>query len=115
MNKKSGLIEASEHANSGNFEAASKLLEQLLKEYSDSSLVSASLANAYWNLERLDDAVTYYKLSISLSPDFEQASLGLFHCLWDQGEKDEAFEEIKRFMLIADSEEYRKIIDEINE
>ena len=54
-------------------------------------------------------AIDLYKCAIKISPKSEHASLGLFHCLWDQGKTDEALEEMKRFMSISDSEDYREI------
>jgi len=45
----------------------------------------------------------------------EAVSLGLFHTLWELEKRAEALEEIKRFQAVADSEDYRQIIREINE
>jgi len=44
----------------------------------------------------------------------ETYSLGLFHCLWIQGKRDEPLEETKRFMTISDSADYMEIVREIN-
>ncbi len=115
MDKKAELLEASELTNKGDYNGACKLLEHLCKLYPDSHLIVASLANAYWNLDRLDDAITYYKVSTKLSPKFEQASLGLFHCLWEQDKREVALEEVKRFQTISYSKDYEEIVKEINE
>ena len=63
----------------------------------------------------LDEAICAFRRAVELALKLEAASLGLFHCLWELGRQEEAAEEIRRFMSVSDSEDYRKIIQEINE
>jgi Flp pilus assembly protein TadD len=46
----------------------------------------------------------------ALSPHSEQASLGLFHSLWNTGKTDAAFDEMRRFVKANDSPRYRRLI-----
>jgi predicted Zn-dependent protease len=59
-------------------------------------------------------AMKYLKKATDVSPRSEMASVSLFHALFDMGKTDGAFDEMRRFTAITDSEEYRRILDEIN-
>lgn len=111
MDKKSTLLKARDFAKVEDYKSASALLETLLKAYPESAIVSAALASAYWNLERLEDAIVYYKQAIAVKPTFESASLGLFYCLKQQGQEEAAFAEIKRYLSISYSDEYQNILN----
>src|SRR5262245_17123411 len=43
-------------------------------------------------------ALPFLQESVRLSPDSERASIGLFHALFDSGQTDRAFDEMKRFL-----------------
>jgi tetratricopeptide (TPR) repeat protein len=105
---------ASELVKLGKFDDACSLLESLHNEHPSSLLVAKSLANVLWNLDKIDDAIYYYTYALNLSPESEDASLGLFHCLLESDRDDEAFNELRRFLSVADSEEYRSILKELN-
>jgi tetratricopeptide (TPR) repeat protein len=71
-----------------------------------------------WVLSRSDrhrEAVEHCREGVRLSPDSERASLLLFRVLWSAGERDLAFEEMKRFMAVGHSEEYSKMLAEWKE
>jgi hypothetical protein len=61
----------------------------------------------------MDEAERDFKSAVVLSPKSEKASLGLFHCLWEQGKEDGAFEEMKRLIRTTKREEYQVIVDAI--
>lgn len=115
MNTKKKFIKAAELYELGNLSEALTLLEELAASNPDSSKIIATLANTYWDLDKIDDALKNFKKAVELAPDWEDASLGLFHCLWDNDHRNEALEEAKRYMSISPSEDYEKIIKEINE
>ena len=98
----------------GQLQAAEEMLAELFREVPKSTAISAVLGHVYWELGRLDDAVIIFRHATHLSPKLEAVSQGLFHCLWKLGRQNEAMEEIKRFQTISDSQDYRKIIEEIN-
>jgi hypothetical protein len=71
-----------------------------------------------WVLSRSDrhsEAIKHCREGVRLSPDLERASLLLFRVLWSAGERDLAFEEMKRFMAVGKSEEYSKMLVEWKE
>lgn len=51
-----------------------------------------------------------FRKTTVLSPHSEQASLGLFHSLWNTGKSDAAFDEMRRFVKSNDSPRYRQLI-----
>ena len=51
-----------------------------------------------------------FRKTAVLSPHSEQASLGLFHSLWNTGKTDAAFDEMRRFVKANDSPRYRQLI-----
>ena len=61
-------------------------------------------------MESFGEASKLFGHIVRLKPDTELASRGLFHSLWKLGRHNEALEEMKRFLLIADSEEYRQLL-----
>lgn len=50
-----------------------------------------------WKLQRFEEAVEAYRQAVSIKPDSEIGTLGLYHTLMDCGRFDEALEEGKRF------------------
>ena len=106
---------AKELSSKGDTVGVLEVMKDLIKTNPDSAVFRAVLANTYQDIGELDAAEKEYRQAVQLAPESEKSSLGLFHCLWDKNEKDAAFEEMKRFMTIADSEDYRAIVKEINE
>lgn len=98
----------------GNIAGAISILEELTKINPNSALFRAVLANSYEEIGKHELAEVNFKAAIHLKPEWELASLGLFHCLWGQGRKDEALLELKRFMAISYCKDYIDIIEEIN-
>lgn len=99
----------------GDLKGALKILERIIIIKPDSAKLTAVLANTYWELKDTEKALTYFKKATELAPEWEEASLGLFHCLWGQNKKEEALEETKRFMSLSYSKDYEEIVREINE
>jgi predicted Zn-dependent protease len=98
----------------GNCSGALEIMKDLVDSNPRSAVLRSVLAGIFWELGELEIAEKEFKLAVGLDPESEKISLGLFHCLWDRQKKDEAFAEMKRFMAITDSEDYKKIIKEIN-
>ena len=109
------LTKAIKLSGKGDTKGAQKLLEEIIAMKQTSPKVHAALGSTYWDLEEFDRAITHFNKATELAPDWEDASLGLFHCLWDLGKREEALEEAKRFMAIGTSIDYENIIKEINE
>jgi len=95
--------------------AARKILILLPEIDPQSPAIYSTLGLVCWEIGLLNEAAEAFRRAIRLKPAFEAASLGLFQCLWRLDKRDEALEEAKRFLSIADSAEYDEIIREINE
>ena len=101
---------AQERSRNDDTEGVVMAMRELVKRRPDSGVFAAVLANALKTLAMTDEAVSYFKLAVSLSPRSEKVSLGLFHCLWANGKQEEALEEMKRFLSLANSDDYVKIL-----
>ncbi len=67
-----------------------------------------------WVLSRAGrhrEAVAEGRAAVQLEPASERVSLLLFRILWSAGERDMAFEEMKRFLAVGQSEEYSKMLE----
>jgi predicted Zn-dependent protease len=78
-------------------------------------------ASIHFQLDQYSQAKVAFKKVLQRKPKNELSSIGLFHCLWNSGNTDEAFEEMKRFFKEVGSnhqsetaDEYRSIVKEIN-
>lgn len=98
----------------GDLISAKEKLLSLASIDPQSAAIFAILGDVYWEMGLLEEAVKVFKRAIELAPKLEAVSLGLFHCLWKLGKRNEAAEEVKRFMTISDSANYREIIDAFN-
>src|SRR5437667_11989925 len=112
---KQAFSEAVKLKEKGDLNSAKQSLMELAKEEPESTAIWAVLGDVCWDMRLLDEAATIFKRAIALSPKLEAVSLGLFHCLWESGKREEALDEANRFMSIADSGAYREIVNEINE
>jgi tetratricopeptide (TPR) repeat protein len=97
----------------GDWLGAAEVFEQLNKENPNQSVILKMWASVYFHLEDWHKALPLYERAASLSPKSELSSLGLFHSLWNLGKQEEAFAEIRRFLSISDSKEYRQLIKEM--
>ena len=84
--------------------------EELSVLYPEIGSVYGLAASIYFELDRFEEAVKKYRKATEISPKSEMASLGLFHSLWQLDRGDEAFEEMKRYMSIAESSEYNELL-----
>jgi predicted Zn-dependent protease len=91
-----------------------EILKSLVAENPASALFNATLANTLWESGDIEPAIEHFRIAVQLAPESERISLGLFHILWAQGRRVEALDETKRFMSLADSDEYRGIVAAIN-
>ena len=60
------------------------------------------LGGEYFNTNKLSEAEMIFEQLVLLSPGKGQCSIALFNTIWKLGRHEEALEEIKRFMAIAD-------------
>lgn len=73
------------------------------------------LGATYRDADDLPNAIRCFQKSAELLPKSERASLGLFHAKIQSGDVDGAFDEMKRFLTNSTSEEYPRLMQEIND
>src|SRR5262245_20307466 len=91
----------------GSYSDALKALAPLSKCYPDHTGLLVFQGHLYWESGDLNSAVRSFARATELRPTMETASLGLYHCLRLQGKRIEALEEAKRFLSVADCQDYR--------
>jgi tetratricopeptide (TPR) repeat protein len=93
---------------------ASIVLARLLSE--DAANVDALFLRgaSLFSLNRYEEAADTFRRVLADRPQNEPASLGLFHSLWKLGIWREAYQEMRRFLAIADSQEYKRLIDDVD-
>jgi predicted Zn-dependent protease len=91
-----------------------KILRDLVAEIPGSAMLNATFANTLKAVNDIEPAIEHFQAAVKLAPTSELYSPGLFHIFWSQGRQDDAFNEMKRFMAVSDSEDYREIVTEIN-
>ena len=104
---------AQQRSREGDIQGVVDTMRELVKHRPESGIFAAVLANALKSLGRTDEAEHYFRNAVVLSPEREEVSLGLFHCLWGQGKREEALEEMRRFVKLADRKEYKSILEAI--
>ena len=100
-----------------NDEARFCLLESL-KEDPDNHAALLILGGSYFVDEKYSEAEMVFERLILMKPGDGKLSIALFNTLWKSDRTEEALEEIKRFMLTADSvnekETFDKYTDSMN-
>ncbi len=98
----------------GNYNDAISKAKKLNIDYKNLGSIHGLLAIVYFEIDEFDEAAKYYKKTTIISPKSKMASLGLFHSLWQLGDKNGAFEEMKRYMNVAKSKEYEELYKNLN-
>ena len=96
------------------FDEAISILLDIAYAYPSFPAVFGVLGAVYRESGDLPNALKCFKKTTTLSPKSELASRGLFHCLFATGQKDKAFAEARRFLSLRHSDEYDRILNEIN-
>ncbi len=94
---------------------AIKLLEEVVSEHPNSCAAHVILGGLRWDHEDLDGARWCFAEAARISPQLEMASLGLFHTSYKLGHKGAAIAEIRRFLSVSESAEYRKLIENLKQ
>ena len=101
--------------NKGDIGEAIRKAKLLADELPTDPAVCGVLASLYFQVDKFDESAVFFKKAVDLSPASEVASLGLFHSLWSIGKKEEALKEMRRYLEISESEEYKNLLSEISE
>jgi predicted Zn-dependent protease len=89
---------------------ARQILLPLSYQHPHSAAVHGLLGSTYFELGDMTNAAAAFAQVIRLNPKSELASLGLFHSLWAQKRRHQAFAEMQRFLSIAPSQEYAALL-----
>jgi predicted Zn-dependent protease len=89
------------------------ILEELARRYRKSAPVAGYLAGLYYEQGRFERAARWFKRATTLAPKSELASLGLFHSLWKLRDGEKAISEMRRFLRIVDSSEYKTLLRDL--
>ncbi len=95
----------------GKGEAARIVLLELLKNDPDNTTALLMLGGAYFYEKKYDEAEIVYQRLILAEPGSGMLSIALFNSLWNQGRHEEATEEIRRFILVADKVQERETLE----
>ena len=114
------LIKARDLAEQGNREESRMCLLKVLKEQPDNVAALLMLGGAYFVDKNYREARIVFEKLVSLKPGVGQYSVALFNTLINLQLVDDALEEVKRFMAVADKaaeketiEQYLSVIEQI--
>ena len=94
-----------------NDEARFRLLESL-KDDPNNHAALLMLGGSYFTEEKYSEAEMVFERLILMEPGEGKFSIALFNTLWKSDRTEEALEEIKRFMLTADSVKEKETFDQ---
>ena len=96
-------------------EDAEQWMKALVEEFPEASIVHSYYA---WVLSREGkhrEAIEHGRVAVKLSPESEISSIMLFRVLWSAGERQQAFDEMKRLEKHGVSDGYALLMQEWNE
>jgi tetratricopeptide (TPR) repeat protein len=105
-------VEADEQ---GDTAFATRIMTAVVEEFPELAIGHGYLGWILSRSGRYREAIEHGRVGIELSPKSERVSLLLFRVLLAAGERDSAFEEMKRFLAVGKSEEYSKMLAEWKE
>jgi tetratricopeptide (TPR) repeat protein len=94
------------YRNAAEYERALDILLKLRRRRPTSASVHGILADVYWRMHCLQQAVFSFQRAAELAPTSELASLGLYHTLKESGQPEKARAEMQRFLSLSHSDEY---------
>jgi predicted Zn-dependent protease len=99
-------------AKAGKKEESQMCLLAVLKEEPDNIAALLMLGGAYFVDNNLKEAKVVFERLVSIEPGSGQYSIALFNALWRLQQTDEALEEIRRFISVADKQTEKETIEQ---
>ena len=99
-------------AEAGKKEESQMCLLAVLKEEPDNIAALLMLGGAYFVDNNLKEAKVVFERLVSIEPGSGQYSIALFNALWRLQQTDEALEEIRRFISVADKQTEKETIEQ---
>ena len=112
MDTQQTLRKARQLVEEGNNENARMCLLELLKEQPDNQTALIMLGGTYFVSEMYNEAEMVFERLVLLAPGIGKISIALFNTLWKMERREEAIEEIRRFIQYADKEAERETIEQ---
>ena len=106
------LQQARTQLQTGKTDKARMLLLALLKKAPNNMAALLMLGGSYFSSEKFQEADMVFERLVLMEPGRGEFSIALFNTLWKQGRTEEALEEIKRFVSVADKQAEKAIIDQ---
>lgn len=106
------LEEARSLAEGGKNDEARFWLLELLKDEPNNQVALLMLGGSYFIGGKYSEAEMVFERLILMAPGEEKYSIALFNTLWKSDRTEEALEEIRRFLSVADSVKERETIDQ---
>jgi uncharacterized protein HemY len=97
----------------GKHREALRILQLLSRQHPRSAAVFGTLGRAFFEIGDLQKSRGAFQSAVDLNSKSELASLGLFHSLWGLHAASEAFAEMRRFLSISDSSEYKTLLRDL--
>lgn len=107
------LSRVTEVAAGGDLVRALELIKPLHERMPEDRRVLGVLGGVLWRDGKPTEASECFRKVTVMSPRSELASVGLFHCLWQLGNLEEAKAEAVRLLSLQESAEYESILDEL--
>ena len=89
---------------------ATERMVALVAEFPKEALAHGYLAWVLSRGGRYREAIEHGKVAVQLAPRSERVSLLFFRVLWGADQREQALDEMRRFVMLEDSEEYAQII-----
>ncbi len=99
-------------AEAGNNDEARFCLLEMLQQDANDQAALMILGGSYFVDEKYPEAEMVFERLILMAPGEGSVSIALFNTLWKAGRTEEALEEIKRFLTIADRDKEQATIDQ---
>ena len=96
--------------NAGSSESAIPIFKSILQSTPNDVVTLVALGGVFMELEHNEEAIWAFEKASKLKPEAEMISVGLFHCYWQAGMYDQAFQEMRRFVSLKYSAEYALIL-----
>lgn len=94
---------------------ATERLTALVAEFPKEGLAHGYLAWVLSCRGQYREAIEHGRVAVQLSPRSERVSLLYFRVLWGADQREQAMDEMRRFVALEDSEEYARLILELEQ
>jgi predicted Zn-dependent protease len=106
------IRQAVEQEKQGDIAFATQILTAVVEEFPGLAVGHSYLGWIFSRVGRHREAIEHGRVAVELSPKSERASLMLFRVLWAAVQREQAFDEMKRFLAVGHSEEYARMLEE---